>query len=153
VPGVGDLATALPGAVMIVEARRMGARKRAQSRMVVNTGVDLVIGAIPVLGDAFDLAFKSHKRNIAILKDELARIEAREGTRSSPEATRQANQEMEATWHSDTDQPTDRKTASVFPGNRVPLGRREGLAARSSATSPAKTRKSVPESGPRAKRA
>lgn len=78
IPGVGDFATALPGAAMFYEAWHMGARRRASIRIALNTGVDLAVGAIPILGDLFDVAFKSHRRNIEILKDELARIEARE---------------------------------------------------------------------------
>lgn len=78
IPGVGDVATALPGVAMIYEASLMGARKRAQLRMAANTGVDLAIGAIPLVGDVFDLFFKSHRKNIRILKDELARIDADE---------------------------------------------------------------------------
>lgn len=90
IPGIGDAVTALPGAAMFYEARRMGARKRAAGRIVMNTGIDLVLGAIPLVGDIFDVAFKSHRRNIAVLKDELARIEAREAGRTTPAAPRTA---------------------------------------------------------------
>lgn len=75
IPGIGDAATALPGAAMFYEAQRMGARKRAKFRIAANTGIDLAIGTVPLVGDIFDLAFKSHRRNITILKQELARIE------------------------------------------------------------------------------
>lgn len=85
IPGVGDLVTALPGAAMIYEAQRMGARRRAIARIAVNTGVDLAVGAIPLVGDIFDVAFKSHRRNSEILQDELARIEASEN-RPAPAA-------------------------------------------------------------------
>ena len=79
IPGVGDLATAGPGVWMIWEGFRMGARRRSLVRMAANTGVDAVLGGIPLIGDAFDLFFKSHRRNIDILKRELARIEGAEG--------------------------------------------------------------------------
>lgn len=97
IPGVGDLVTALPGAAMFYEARRMGARKRASFRIAANTGIDMAFGAIPLVGDAFDLVFKSHRRNMAILKDELARIET--------------NETKEDSWHSDTVQTTTAETA------------------------------------------
>lgn len=74
IPGIGDAVTAVPGAVMLYEASRMGARKRAMARIVANTGIDMLIGGIPVIGDAFDVIFKSHRRNIDILKKELALI-------------------------------------------------------------------------------
>lgn len=103
----------------------MGARKRAQLRMAANTGIDLAIGTIPLVGDAFDLVFKSHRKNIGILKDELSRIEAKE--------------KEEEPWQNDTDPETDAKTATGFSETRIPLGSRAGQAARSSATSPRKT--------------
>jgi hypothetical protein len=71
IPGLGDVATAIPGAVMIAEAARMGARKRVLARMAFNTGIDMVIGGIPLIGDAFDVVFKSHRRNIALLSAEI----------------------------------------------------------------------------------
>lgn len=51
---------------------RAGVRKRALARMVWNTGLDLTLGSIPLLGDLFDVAFKSHRKNVQILKDEFA---------------------------------------------------------------------------------
>ncbi|GGA27497.1 DUF4112 domain-containing protein [Neptunicoccus cionae] len=78
IPGVGDLITAGPGAVMFYEAHKMGARKRAKVKIAANTGVDMLIGGIPLVGDLFDVVFKSHRRNIEILKQELERVEAAE---------------------------------------------------------------------------
>lgn len=78
IPGVGDVVTAGPAGLMIYEAHRLGARKRVLARMGWNTGVDLVIGGIPIIGDAFDLFFKAHRKNIALLKSELSRIETHE---------------------------------------------------------------------------
>jgi hypothetical protein len=73
VPGVGDLAAVAPASYLIYRAHRLGARKRTIGRMVANTGVDFAIGSIPLLGDVFDIYFKSNKRNIALLQRELAR--------------------------------------------------------------------------------
>ena len=78
VPGLGDLVTAGPAGLMIVEAARLGARKRAMARMGLNTAIDLGLGAVPVLGDVFDVFYKAHRKNAEILKSELARIEALE---------------------------------------------------------------------------
>jgi len=71
IPGVGDAASLLPSGYLIFKARRLGARKRTIGRMAINTGLDVVIGAIPILGDIFDLAFKANNRNINLLKSEL----------------------------------------------------------------------------------
>lgn len=78
VPGIGDVITAAPSVLMISDAARIGARKRAMVRMGINTGVDMVLGGIPLLGDVFDVFFKSHRRNAAILRAELTRIERAE---------------------------------------------------------------------------
>ncbi len=75
IPGLGDAATTLPAAYIIVESARLGARKRTLARMAVNTGIDLFVGSIPLVGDLFDLGFKAHRKNVALLKSEL-------GTRS-----------------------------------------------------------------------
>ena len=53
---------------------RLGLRKRAIARMAMNAGLDLGIGVVALLGDVFDIAFKSNRRNIAILKKEVSRL-------------------------------------------------------------------------------
>ena len=73
IPGVGDIATTLPSAFMIYEGTKMGVRRRALARMGANTMVDLTVGSIPVVGDLFDLHFKSHQRNVAVLRAEMSR--------------------------------------------------------------------------------
>jgi hypothetical protein len=71
VPGLGDAVTALPALYMIQQANRMGVRRAALTRMAGNAGIDFVVGGVPVLGDVFDLFFKGHRRNIALLEREL----------------------------------------------------------------------------------
>ncbi len=73
IPGVGDVAALGPSAYLIVKAARLGARKRTIGRMAVNTGLDFTIGAVPLIGDLFDLFFKANNRNFALLRDELSR--------------------------------------------------------------------------------
>lgn len=94
VPGIGDFAMALPGIAVLYEAGRMGARRGAMLRIAANTGIDAVLGGIPVFGDIFDVLFKSHRRNVDILKQELDRIERHE--------------KNEASWRNETAQRTDR---------------------------------------------
>lgn len=73
VPGLGDAVTAMPAGWMMWHGHQMGARKRTLARMGVNAGIDLVIGAIPLVGDLFDIAFKSHIKNLALLQSEMRR--------------------------------------------------------------------------------
>lgn len=76
IPGAGDLITVVPSAYMIYEGARMGARKSVLARMGANSAIDLVVGGIPLAGDVFDLFFKSHRRNAALLNDEARRLQA-----------------------------------------------------------------------------
>jgi len=73
VPGVGDIATALIGAYGLVIAQQLGAPGSIQLRMLVNLLVDAGIGAIPILGDLFDFAFKANVRNARLLTGWLSR--------------------------------------------------------------------------------
>ena len=41
--------------------------------MMGNVAIDGTVGAIPFLGDAFDVAFRANRRNMGILRDQLAR--------------------------------------------------------------------------------
>ena len=78
IPVFGDAVTALPSVAMIYEGHRMGARKRVLARMGGNTALDALMGGIPVVGDMFDLLFKSHRKNIRLLMAELDRVETLE---------------------------------------------------------------------------
>lgn len=73
VPGVGDAVTALPAGWMIWHGYAMGARKRVLARMGLNAGIDMLVGGIPLVGDIFDVAFKSHRKNLALLQREMQR--------------------------------------------------------------------------------
>jgi Domain of unknown function (DUF4112) len=68
VPVAGDLVSAIAGCWIIVEAVRFGIPAVVLLRMAWNTGVDLVVGAIPLLGDLFDLAFRSNRRNLELFR-------------------------------------------------------------------------------------
>ncbi|MEY1556376.1 DUF4112 domain-containing protein [Yoonia sp. R2331] len=47
----------------------------ALARMALNTACDLAIGTIPIVGDVFDVAFKSHRKNVDILSREVSRLD------------------------------------------------------------------------------
>lgn len=77
VPGLGDLAMLAPAFYLIGRAALLGAPLHVLARMLFNTSLDLVIGAIPVVGDIFDVAFKANRRNTAMLARFLERKKAR----------------------------------------------------------------------------
>src|SRR5688500_16273473 len=65
IPGAGDVAGALLSSYIILAAARQGAPRAVLLRMIGNVALDSMVGAIPVLGDIFDVAFKSNARNAA----------------------------------------------------------------------------------------
>jgi Domain of unknown function (DUF4112) len=73
VPGLGDVAgAALSGYIVLLAARR-GAPASVVARMLGNVAVDTAVGAVPVLGDLFDVGWKSNTRNVALLERHLDR--------------------------------------------------------------------------------
>jgi hypothetical protein len=71
VPGIGDVLTTLTSAYILWEAHRLGVSTRTLGRMLANIGIDLVAGAVPVLGDLFDLGWMANRRNLKLLHAEL----------------------------------------------------------------------------------
>jgi uncharacterized protein DUF4112 len=66
-PGAGDLLFALVGMYPIVVALRRRMPAIVVARMIRNVAIDLLVGAVPVVGDVFDWVFKSHRRNANLL--------------------------------------------------------------------------------------
>ena len=73
VPVVGDLITALIGIYPIVIARKHGLGGWLQARMGLNIFIDWLVGAIPLLGDLFDAAYKSNLKNADLLEKAVRR--------------------------------------------------------------------------------
>src|SRR5688572_1516932 len=69
IPGVGDVVTGAMSAWIIVTAVRHRVPARKIVRMFVHLLVDLVVGAIPLLGDVFDVFHKQNVMNMRILLD------------------------------------------------------------------------------------
>ena len=71
VPVVGDVITAAMGAYIVWEARNLGMPKWKLWRMAGNIAFDTAIGAVPLVGDAFDLVYRSNTRNLKIIRKHL----------------------------------------------------------------------------------
>ncbi|MCZ8368512.1 MAG: DUF4112 domain-containing protein [Porphyrobacter sp.] len=67
VPVLGDVVTTAMGAYIVWEAKNLGLPKWKLARMGANVLFDTAIGAIPVIGDAADLVFRSNSKNLKIL--------------------------------------------------------------------------------------
>jgi hypothetical protein len=68
IPGAGDVATSLVSIYIFTAANRFGVPRITVLRMALNIVIDLVMGAIPFVGDAFDLYWKSNQRNVDLLR-------------------------------------------------------------------------------------
>jgi hypothetical protein len=68
VPVAGDVVSGLISSYLIWEARQLGAPRWLIARMMANTLLDSTIGAIPLVGDAFDIMFRGNMKNMALLR-------------------------------------------------------------------------------------
>jgi hypothetical protein len=68
IPFVGDAVAAVVGAWVIAEATRFGIPRIVVARMSVNLLVDLAIGAIPLIGDVYDVTMRSNSRNLDLFR-------------------------------------------------------------------------------------
>jgi hypothetical protein len=68
VPGLGDVAGALLGGAILLEAYRRQMPATTLVRMAANIMIDTAAGAIPLLGDALDFVWKSNRKNLDLLE-------------------------------------------------------------------------------------
>ena len=67
VPVVGDLVGVALSSYILAEAARLGAGRSVLARMAFNIALEGVVGMVPLLGDAFDAAWKANRRNMRLL--------------------------------------------------------------------------------------
>lgn len=78
-PGLGDTVTGVMSVYLLQAAIRRGVSRAIVARMAVNILVDYVIGSLPLLGDAFDIYWKSNARNAHLLRQALDRPASERG--------------------------------------------------------------------------
>ncbi|MBD2295289.1 DUF4112 domain-containing protein [Anabaena sphaerica FACHB-251] len=71
IPVGGDVLVLIFSFYIIIESARLGVSRATLSRMVVNIIIDALVGAIPMLGDLFDFAWRANSYNITLLEDYL----------------------------------------------------------------------------------
>jgi hypothetical protein len=69
IPGGGDLSTFAVSGYMLWIMAQNGASGYILARMVLNVLIDTLIGSIPIIGDLFDMAFKSNMRNMRLMQE------------------------------------------------------------------------------------
>ena len=68
IPGAGDLSTFAVSGYMLWIMANNGASGYVLARMTVNILIDALIGAIPFIGDIFDIAFKANMQNLRLMQ-------------------------------------------------------------------------------------
>ena len=76
VPVIGDFSGFAISSYIIFKAHNMGVPREKVSRMVFNSLVDVFVGSIPLVGDIFDVFWKSNKRNMKIVERHFASYSA-----------------------------------------------------------------------------
>ncbi|SFS07562.1 protein of unknown function [Granulicella pectinivorans] len=71
IPGFGDIAGGVASCIIIIAAWLRGVSYVTITRMVVNVGIEAAVGAVPVLGNLFDIGWKANRRNYALLTGSL----------------------------------------------------------------------------------
>ncbi|RYZ21200.1 MAG: DUF4112 domain-containing protein [Chitinophagaceae bacterium] len=69
IPGAGDVTTFAVSCYLLTLMARNGASGYVMARMVLNVAIDLLVGAIPFVGDLFDFAFKANSRNLRLMQE------------------------------------------------------------------------------------
>jgi hypothetical protein len=68
VPGIGDVIASTLSVWLVYDAARLGISKRVLCRMVLNIMIEAAIGAVPVIGDFIDAAWKANVRNMRLVE-------------------------------------------------------------------------------------
>ena len=71
IPGLGDVAGTALALLIVRHAWQTGASKLTLTRMLGNVAADFAIGAIPLVGNLFDFAFKANRLNASLLQRHL----------------------------------------------------------------------------------
>ncbi|HUS29966.1 MAG TPA: DUF4112 domain-containing protein [Kofleriaceae bacterium] len=80
IPGGGDVIGSLLGVYTVMIAVRRKVSPVIIARMIMNLGLDAVMGFIPFIGDLVDFGFKANQKNVALLSQSL---ETRHGKASA----------------------------------------------------------------------
>jgi hypothetical protein len=72
VPGLGDGVGTLLSSYIVLQAARLGAPPAVLLRMLGNVALEALAGAVPLVGDVFDAAWKANVRNARLLEAHVA---------------------------------------------------------------------------------
>ena len=69
VPGAGDLLSLGMSGILVATMAKNGASPRLAAKMLFNVGLDATVGAVPILGNLFDLFYKANYRNAELMRE------------------------------------------------------------------------------------
>ena len=72
IPGIGDVVDALFSLYIVARAVQLGIPRITIARMVLNVGIESLLGAAPFLGAIFDTVFKANRRNYHLLRTHIS---------------------------------------------------------------------------------
>ena len=70
-PGIGDAVTTVLSLFILREAQQLGAPMHVLGRMLANIALDGLFGSVPLVGDVFDVLWRSNRRNVRLLREWL----------------------------------------------------------------------------------
>ncbi|HET6539586.1 MAG TPA: DUF4112 domain-containing protein [Chryseolinea sp.] len=68
-PIIGDLMTYVVSGMLIYAMYNKGASRKVVIKMILNSTLDAIIGAIPLVGTVFDIFYRANDRNVRLLKE------------------------------------------------------------------------------------
>lgn len=72
IPGIGDIAGVVLSTSILFSAARLGVPRATLLRMGANIAIEAVVGAVPLLGDLFDAAWRANVRNVRMIEAHVA---------------------------------------------------------------------------------
>lgn len=67
-PGLGDLISSLVSLYIMQAASQQGVPRVTMARMGANILIDMALGAVPLVGDVFDIYYKANEKNLQLLQ-------------------------------------------------------------------------------------
>jgi hypothetical protein len=68
-PVLGDFVTFLISGALIYAMHNHGASRKVVIKMLLNSTLDAVIGAVPLVGSVFDIFYRANDRNVRLLRE------------------------------------------------------------------------------------
>lgn len=82
-PVAGDVVGALLGLGIVWQAHKASAPRALKVKMLGNIALDFALGAVPIVGDIADIAFRKNDRNAKLLEDWANQLDHRAEARTT----------------------------------------------------------------------